>query len=76
MPDVFPFSDWVVREDEVVERLNSLDFEGSRRAFEREYQRRPRLEDGLARLLESYGFAARPTRPDAEDGAAPSRRCA
>jgi hypothetical protein len=58
LPENLPFSDWVMREGEVAERLRTFRFRESRRAFREEYLRRPKLEDGLASLVRKFGYLA------------------
>lgn len=68
LPGDLPFRDFVVRERDVVERLQRSDFEAERRSFQAEFLRRPRLGEGLETLINELGgprghpgLAPRPT---------------
>jgi hypothetical protein len=79
LPADCPFSAWVLREAELIERLRAMEFDTERRAFHDEYLRRPRLEEGLARVLEGCGYAAsgHAANPAEDAGVGESfRRCA
>ncbi len=56
IPDSVPFTPWLMREGEVVERLRALDFDEARLTFRQEFLRQPRFADGMAELLRAHGL--------------------
>ncbi len=59
LPADLAFASFVLREGQVTDVLNSMDFVAARQALLDEYQRRPRFEAGLARLMDAYGLDRR-----------------
>ena len=57
LPADLTFPMFVLREGEVIERLAALAFEDARSLFRKEFLRHPRLDDGLAKLLDSCGHS-------------------
>ena len=56
LPDDLPMRPSVLPEEEMVDYLRDMPFAEARRVFREEYEGRPRLEEGLASLLQFVGL--------------------